>query len=228
MRVASRHPFPHPSIRRLPLYLRFLKQLRDAGSQKISCTRIARELDLDSTQVRKDLALTGIVGRPRIGYVLTDLVQAIEKFLGWDQRALAFLAGVGNLGRAIIGYEDFRRCGLDIVAAFDIDAGKIGGEVFGRRVYHPAEMPALTPKLGVSVGVITVPAVAAQEVADVMVKSGISGIWNFSPIRLELPPRVRVENALLTSSLAVLSVDLKRESPEAAPPFQRPPARRSR
>ena len=210
MRGAARHLLPNPSIRRLPSYLRFLRALRSAGVAKVSCTAIAKELSLDSTQVRKDLALTGITGRPRIGYELPPLIQAIEGFLGWTRPAGAFLAGVGNLGRALLGYGDFRQCGLDIVAAVDVAEDKIGREVFGRPVHRLREIPRLARRLGVGLGVITVPAAAAQEVADVMVEGGISGIWNFAPARLELPRRVRVENVELVSSFAVLSVGMGR------------------
>lgn len=210
MSGAARHLLPIPSIRRLPSYLRLLRDLRSVGTIRISCTAIAKELALDSTQVRKDLALTGIAGRPRVGYELTPLIQAIEGFLGWTRPAAAFLAGAGNLGRALMGYGDFRRCGLDIVAAFDVAGEKIGREMFGRPVHCLRDIPRLARRLGVGLGVIAVPASAAQEAADAMMAGGIVGIWNFAPVRLELPRRVRVENVELVSSFAVLSVGMGR------------------
>ncbi len=208
MRGDSKRQFPHPSIRRLPSYLRLLKQLRVEGSQKVSCTRIARELDLDSTQVRKDLALTGITGRPRIGYELTPLIDAIENFLGWNRTTDAFLVGAGSLGRALIGYNNFQNCGLNIIAAFDVADDKIGGDIFGRKIHHLKEMPELARSRGVSMGILTVPGPAAQSAANVMVASGIQGIWNFAPVKLDLPESVAVENVELVSSLAVLSVNM--------------------
>ena len=200
--------FPHPSIRRLPSYLRLLRQLRVEGSQKVSCTRIANELDLDSTQVRKDLALTGITGRPRIGYELAPLIGAIEVFLGWNNATDAFLVGAGSLGKALIGYDNFRNCGLNIVAAFDVLEEKIGKDIFGRSIHHLNEMPALAKQMGVTMGILTVPSSSAQPAADVMVTSGITGIWNFAPVKLDLPDSVAVENVELVSSLAVLSVNM--------------------
>lgn len=200
--------FPHPSIRRLPSYLRLLRQLREEGEQKISCTSIARELDLDSTQVRKDLALTGTTGRPRIGYELSPLIESIENFLGWNEESDAFLVGSGNLGRALIGYENFRSCGLNIVAAFDVNEAKVGMEIFGRKIYHLDEMPRMAQAMGVNIGVLTVPAQAAQAAADAMVASGITGIWNFAPAKIDVPDTVLVENVELVSSLAVLSVTM--------------------
>lgn len=208
MRSEAKNPFPHPSIRRLPAYLRMLYQLRAEGAGKVSCTRIARELDLDSTQVRKDLALTGITGRPRIGYELTPLVEAIEGFLGWDTNSDAYLVGSGSLGRALIGYDNFRQCGLNIVAAFDVAEDKIGGEIHGRPVHALSAMPELAERQEVRVGVLTVPGSAAQAAAEVMVKSGLTGIWNFAPVKLDVPAHVAVENVELVSSLAVLSVNM--------------------
>lgn len=208
MRSEPKRQFPHPSIRRLPSYLRLLRNLKKEGAQKISCTRIARELDLDSTQVRKDLALTGITGRPRIGYELSPLIDAIEGFLGWNTAFDAFLVGSGSLGKALIGYENFRNCGLNIVAAFDVIDAKIGQEIFGRKIYHLNDMPELAKSMGVTLGVLTVPSSAAQGAANAMVASGIRGIWNFAPVKLDLPDSVLVENVELVSSLAVLSVNM--------------------
>ena len=212
MRSEPKRPFPHPSIRRLPSYLRLLRNMRIDGAQKISCTRIARELDLDSTQVRKDLALTGITGRPRIGYELSPLIEAIENFLGWNEVTDAFLVGSGSLGRALIGYENFRNCGLNIVAAFDVEECKIGKEIFGRKIFHLNDMPALAKKMGVTVGILTVPAPSAQAAANIMIASGITGIWNFAPYKLDAPAHVLVENVELVSSLAVLSVTMNGKS----------------
>lgn len=206
MRSEPKSRFPAPSIRRLPAYLRLLRQLKMEGAQKISCTRIARELDLDSTQVRKDLALTGITGRPRIGYELSPLVDAIEGFLGWNSVTDAFLVGSGSLGHALVGYENFQNCGMNIVAAFDVDAHKIGESIHGRKIHHLDEMPVLARQMNVVLGVLTVPAGAAQAAADVMVASGIEGIWNFTPAKLDVPDTILLENVELVSSLAVLSV----------------------
>lgn len=208
MRGDAKRQFPHPSIRRLPSYLRLLRQLRLEGGQKVSCTRIARELDLDSTQVRKDLSLTGITGRPRIGYELAPLIAAIEVFLGWNRVTDAFLAGAGSLGRALIGYENFQHYGLNIVAAFDVAAGKVGGDIFGRKIHHLDDMPMLARNMGVTMGILTVPAAAAQTAADIMIASGIQAIWNFAPVKLDLPEGIAVENVELVSSLAVLSVNM--------------------
>lgn len=208
MKHPARRAYPQPSVRRLPGYLRLLRQLRLDGVTRVSCTHIASELDLDSTQVRKDLALTGISGKPRVGYDLASLVEAIEKFLGWDRTSDAFLVGSGSLGHALMGYENFVNFGLNIVAAFDVAEEKIGTVTFGRKVYHLDAMPGLARIMGVSMGILTVPASAAQSAAMAMIRSGIVGIWNFAPVKLDLPAGVAVENVELVSSLAVLSLDM--------------------
>lgn len=207
---STKKSFPQPSVRRLPGYLRMLRQLKMDGNSQVSCTHIANELDLDSTQVRKDLALTGITGKPRVGYELSSLIEAIETFLGWNHNTDAYLVGAGSLGRALMSYENFVSFGLNITAAFDTSEEKIGKTIFGRNVYHISEMPALASRSGVSMGILTVPASAAQSAAETMVASGLVAIWNFAPVKLELPAFVTVENVELVSSLAVLSLNLSK------------------
>ena len=188
--------------------MRMLRQLKKEGIVQVSCTHIAGELNLDSTQVRKDLALTGITGKPRVGYDLNALIGAIETFLGWDRVTDAFLVGAGSLGHALIGYEGFSSFGLNIVAAFDVAEGKIGTTIFGRVVHPMHTMPELAEIGGVTLGILTVPAFAAQAAATTMVSAGLRGIWNFAPVKLDLPRDVAVENVELVSSFAVLSLGL--------------------
>lgn len=203
-------PRPMPSIRRLPAYLRLLARFRAEGDERVSCTRIARELALDATQVRKDLAITGITGRPRIGYEIGALMAAVRGFLDWETPTEALLVGVGNLGRALLGYEPFAHNGLDIVMAFDADASRVGGEVFGRPVYGMGELSSRAGARGVRVGLLTVPGRAAEEVARSMVEAGVVGIWNFTPAWLPTMPGVWVEQVDLLSSWAGLSARMRR------------------
>lgn len=212
MKTNNAKSFPQPSVRRLPGYLRLLRQLKEEGHGQVSCTHIAGELDLDSTQVRKDLALTGITGKPRVGYELSSLIEAIEVFLGWNKATDAFLVGAGSLGRALMGYENFSRCGLNIVAAFDVAEEKMGKSIYGRLVYPMEEMPALAQQMGIVLGILTVPGATAQQAAETMVKSGIQGIWNFAPVKLDLPAAISVENVELVSGLAVLTLKLGKSS----------------
>ena len=175
------------------------------GQDSISCTRIAEGLDLDPTSVRKDLAFTGIIGRPRIGYDLVELMEAIATFLGWRKSKEAFLVGAGDLGRALMGYQGFREHGLEIIAAFDKDPALIGQQIHGKEVLDVTSLSDLISRMGIFIGIIVTPAAVAQEVADTMVAGGIEAIWNFAPVRLVVPDTVIVENVELSASLSVLS-----------------------
>lgn len=193
------------TLKRLPVYHLWLKELAAKGREVVSCTHLAEALRLDPTQVRKDLAATGIVGRPRIGYSLPELLAAIETFLGWNNANDAVLVGVGNLGRALLGYGGFREHGLSIVAAFDRDPHCIGQTVHGVTVLDVARLPDLVRRLNIHLGIVTTPAKAAQGIADLLVAGGVQAIWNLTPTYLEVPDEVIVENTQLAASLAVLS-----------------------
>jgi len=197
------------TLRRLPLYHRFVKELAQIGNLVVSCTQIGAALDLDSTQVRKDIEATGIVGRPRVGYGVPDLIAAIERFLGWDNATDAFLVGAGHLGAALLGYRRFEECGLKIIAAFDTDARKAGTEIHGKKILPLDKLPDLMERMKIRIAIIAVPAAAAQGVADLLVDGGVRAVWNFAPVRLALPQDVIVHNEDLYCSLAALSQKLK-------------------
>ncbi len=197
-----------PTLKRLPLYHRFLKEWQAAARETVSCTDIGLDLDLDPTQVRKDLEAVGIVGRPRIGYVLTNVIEGLEQFLGWKNVNDAFLVGAGSMGSALLGYHKFEQCGLKIVAAFDLDPSKIGTRIHGKHVLLLSKLPDLARRMHILIGIITVPAAEAQAVADLMVAGGIRAIWNFAPVRLRVPEQVMVHNEDLYCSLASLSQKL--------------------
>lgn len=201
---------PEPTLRRLPMYHHYLKTLTERGRDVVSCTHIGKDLRLDPTQVRKDLAVTGIKGQPKVGYQIPLLLERIERFLGWNNTTEAFLAGAGHLGQALLGYEGFRRYGLKIVAAFDNDETKIGAKMAGHTILSADKIGNLAHRMKIKLGIIAVPAAAAQQVADAMVEGGISGIWNFAPAALSLPPEVLIQNENLASGLAVLSMKLGR------------------
>lgn len=196
---------PEPSLRRLPSYCQLLKRIACEESELISCTRIGQELNLDPTQVRKDIAFTGIVGKPKIGYNIRELHDAIETFLGWKNVRDTFLVGAGNLGSALLGYRPFEQYGVRIVAAFDVDPCKIGTTVHGKEVFGIEKLPDLASRLHIRLGILTTPAEVAQQVTEVMVASGIRGIWNFAPVGLNVPADVIVQSENLFSSLSVLS-----------------------
>jgi redox-sensing transcriptional repressor len=196
---------PLPSVRRLPAYLRLLYELQARGRDVVSCTHIADDLGLVSVQVRKDLAITNIVGKPKVGYQIPELIAAIEQFLGWNNTKDAFLVGAGSLGGALLGYEGFKEFNLDVLAGFDVDPAKIGGQIHGKDIFSMEKLPNLVKRMHVLIGILTVPAAAAQNAADLMVRSGMRAIWNYTSVPLHVPDSVIVEDVKLAASLAVLS-----------------------
>lgn len=205
MTASSLRHVSEPTLRRLPSYHRFLVRYQQQGATTVSCTDIAQELKVYPTQVRKDLAVTGITGRPKVGYGVPELLRAIESFLGWNDHKSAFLAGVGNLGTALLGYGGFEQHGIEIVAGFDTDPNKVNTEVHGKEILAMESLTQLAARMHIHMGIVTVPAAAAQEVADMMVDGGITAIWNFAPVTLRVPDGVVVQNEDLAGSLSVLS-----------------------
>lgn len=207
MKTASNVPIP--TLKRLPKYLNYLKQLQLEGEVDISASKISEALDIQHTQVRKDLAFTGAEGIPKVGHKIASLIHSIESFLNWDNVSDAFLVGLGHLGSALIGYNGFQKSGIKIVAAFDNEIKKVGSRLNDIEVFQISKLPELANRMRVNVGIITTPAESAQKVADIMVSNGIRAIWNFAPIKLNLPAHIIVENVDMYSSLALLSHKLK-------------------
>ncbi|OFX68680.1 MAG: redox-sensing transcriptional repressor Rex [Bacteroidetes bacterium GWE2_29_8] len=197
-------PVPEPTVRRMPNYLTFLKELQKSGEQYISAPVIAKILNLDPTQVVKDLSYTGITGKPKVGYVVEDLLNLLEDFLGYNRQHEAFLVGAGFLGGALIQYQGFREAGLKIVAAFDVDKKKIGTEIAGVSIFDLKNFRNLASRIHISIGIITTPASEAQSVADIMVVCGIKAIWNFAPVSIWVPEHIIIQDTHIYSNLAVI------------------------
>ncbi len=197
-------------LRRLPSYLHLLKNLSGSGMKDVSCQTIASCLDLNKEQVRKDIALiSSINGVPNKGRDINLLIKDIETILGYDDTHNAFIVGVGSLGKAFLHYKGFENYGLKIVCAFDNNPDIVGKNINDKPVYNVSEInKELLEKLNAKIGVISVPAEAAQEVADKMVSAGVEAIWNFAPTKLLLPKDIIVSNMDLATSLAVLSHQL--------------------
>ena len=195
-----------PSVRRLPSYLHIITQLPYEEDEYISGTVIARELNLEPIQVRKDLAITGITGKPKKGYPVRALVSAIERFLGWDARQNAVLVGAGNLGTALLGYQELRHHGLNVVAAFDNNLQKTGQKVHDVPVLPMDAMESRIRDDLVRIAIITVPSPEAQKTADRLIAAGIEAIWNFTNIKLKVPGHVAVQKEDISSGYAMLCV----------------------
>lgn len=210
------NPIPLPGLRRLPLYLRLLETWRARGLATVSCTHLSQALDLDPTQVRKDLAAAGACGRPKVGYRIEELMATLRQTLGWDNRNEAFLVGAGPLGAALMAYEGLAKRGLVLVGAFDSDPRLVGSTVCGKPVLPLAKLPDLVRRMHLTLGVLATPAAAAPAAAQEMAAAGIRGIWNFTPVSFDLPGVV-VEHVDLAQSLVVLSRKLaEREPPKDA------------
>ena len=194
------------TLRRLPVYHHYLLMKREQGAVYISSTQAANDLNLIPIQVRKDLEATGLSGKPKVGYEVSQLLAAIETFLNWNKTNSAILVGAGHLGYAILGYQGFKDYGLNIAAAFDSDFSKIGKFINGVAVISADSMESYIKEHKIKIGILTVPAQYAQEIADKMIASGIGAIWNFAPARItSANPDIVIQHENLASSLAVLS-----------------------
>ena len=195
---------PEPTIRRMPSYLAYVKVLKKNGQQYVSSTQIANYMNIDPTQVTKDLSYTTIVGKTRVGYEVNSLVEVLSNFLGFTMMDDAFLVGSGSLGSALLQDDGLSQFGLNIIAAFDVDTDLIGRKINDVTVYHIDQFRDLAQQMNVIIGIITVPAENAQTVADLMVAWGIKAIWNFSPARIKVPEDIIVQNTTIYSNLAVI------------------------
>ena len=200
---------PEPTLRRLPKYYHYLRRVQGTGQEIISATQMAEDLGIHHTQVRKDLAATGSQGKPKVGHRVEDLLVSIEAFLNWNNFSEAFLVGAGNLGSALLGYTDFEKAGIRIVAAFDSSPAKVGRKIHGVEVFPMSQFEPLALQRRIAIGIITVPADRAQQIAELMVRSGLQAIWNFAPITLDVPEETIVENVELYASLAIFSRKLE-------------------
>ncbi len=196
------------TLGRLPTYLEFLKSLPESSGPHISATAIAKALDLGEVQVRKDLNSVNGSGKPKIGYTVSELISSLEEVLGSNDYCSAVIVGAGKLGAALLGYNGFRRYGIEILAAFDLDEDKLTTAENGKKVFTVDSLREFCSKEKVKMGIITVPAPQAQEVADMMVACGIKAIWNFAPTKLTLPQDILIKQENLALSLAHLSTQM--------------------
>ncbi len=197
-------------VSRLSLYLRELQHLARGGRETISSVALGERLGCTDAQVRKDLANFGQFGRPGVGYHCRELIEAIRRILGTHEPWAVALVGVGNLGRALLGYRGFPQQGFRFVAALDADAAKVGQVVEGIRINALNDLPGIVRDHKIRLGVIAVPAAAAQEVADRMTAAGIEGILNFAPVTISLPPEVSLVGVDVAIELEQLAFSVLR------------------
>jgi redox-sensing transcriptional repressor len=196
---------PEMTIRRLSVYTRCLQQLEEDGVKTVSSQELAERFNLNSAQVRKDLAYFGEFGVRGIGYYVVGLKAELQKILGLDREWSVALVGFGNLGSALFHYKGFARQGFRIAAVFDADPAKIGREVGGAPVLSSADLAREVRARGIQIAIVAVPPEAAQAVTDQLADAGIKAILNFAPSRLRAPRDTRLKHVDLSIELETLS-----------------------
>lgn len=201
------------ALQRLPQYLIMLKEVQRNGTDIVSPDQIGEVVKVSSSQVRHDLASCGLEAQESVCAV-KDMIAGIEHVLGYDDISNAVIVGAGQLGRALLSYQNYRDYGVDVIAAFDSNEEITGQEIGGKPILSIRKMASLCRRMKVHIGIITVPAKCAQEVCDKLIDGGIQAIWNFAPVHLRVPDYVLVKNEIIAVSLGELSRQLqeKREN----------------
>jgi redox-sensing transcriptional repressor len=201
----GRPEIPRKTIYRLSIYLRCLARLHENGIGTVSSEALAKAAGVKPTQLRKDLAYFGTFGTRGLGYDVTELFKKISEELGTSRLQPVILVGVGHLGLALVSYRGFEKEGFEIVAAFDAEPRRKRDKEIKQPIYGMSELPEFVQKQNVKMAILTVPAAAAQEVANQLIDAGVTGILNFSPIVLSVPEEVMVNNVNLAIELENLS-----------------------
>ena len=204
MTTSENYILPEPTLRRMPWYLAYIEILKATGAKTVSTTRISRALNVDSSQIAKDLSFLNIKGKTRIGYDIADLSAALRDFLGFSRAHNAIIVGIGSLGGALLHDKGLAKYGLNIVAGFDVDPRVAGTTISGVPVYGVEEMEKVRRATGAEIGILTVPADKAQLTADIMVSTGIKAIWNFTPYRVRVAEGIVMANTSIYAHLALI------------------------
>ncbi|MEI7884289.1 MAG: redox-sensing transcriptional repressor Rex [Clostridia bacterium] len=199
------YKIPEATIGRLSLYSRYLKKLIEEGVTTVSSLRIAEGVGVTSAQVRKDFAYFGEFGTRGVGYDVQSLLNDILNILGLNKIWNVVLVGAGNLGKALSMYNPFKERGFQLVAIFDNDESKISTRINGVKVYPINRMNEIVEHFNAEIGILTVPAVSAQETCNALMESGIKAILNFSPTMLVVNRDVELRNVDLSVQLEVLT-----------------------
>lgn len=199
-----RMALPEPTLRRLPWYLAYISMLRSQKIEYVSSTAISKKLNVDASQIAKDLSFLNIRGKTRIGYEVAQLEQTLEEFLGFKTEHNAVVVGVGSLGAALIADSGLQRYGLEIVAGFDINPDIVGTTIGNVPIFNIDELQHRRSILKAEIGIITVPSEAAQGVADNLIASGVKALWNFTPYRILTDENIVVTNTSIYAHLAVM------------------------
>ena len=214
---------PEATVARLPEYLRALHSLADIGRDTVSSEDLATAAGINAAKLRKDLSQLGSYGTRGVGYDVELLTSQISTVLGLAEHRAVALVGIGNLGHALAGYAGFGPRGFRIAALFDVDDSRLGETINGLLVRHVADIAEVVATEGISIAMLTTPPHAAQPVADLLVKAGVTSILNFAPCVLTVPDGVDVRKVDLAIELQILSFHEHRKAsarsaaPQAAP-----------
>lgn len=196
-------------VRRLPIYLRYLNELSMKNIMTVSSQDLGQKLDLNPAQIRKDLAYFGEFGKKGIGYDVSYLIEKIRQILKLDRQIPVALVGAGNLGRALCNYNAYLRDQMKIIAVFDASPNKVGETINNLTVMPMVDLKETVSQHGVRIGIITVPAMEAQNVANQFVEAGIEAILNFAPVIIKVSNDIRVHHADFTTELQSLAYYLE-------------------
>ena len=205
MKKPVKAEIPRKAIYRLSVYLRCLQRLKANEIRTVSSEALAKAARVKSTQLRKDLTYFGQFGTRGLGYDVEQLSKMISDLLGTTSLQPVVLIGLGNLGLALLSYKGFEQEGFEIIAAFDVDAQRRREKQIRTPVFSMDRLGEIVENKNVKMAIITVPASAAQEVANALVDAGVTGILNFAPIVLHVPDEVTVNNVNLAIELENLS-----------------------
>ena len=194
---------PEPTISRLPWYLSYLNLQRSHNVEYVSSTQIAKDINVDASQIAKDLSFLNIKGKTRIGYEVDTLVKELVDFLGFQRKHNAFMIGVGSLGKALIQDSGLMQFGLNIVAGFDVNPALIGTSIGDVPIFSMDELDERQEEFGTEIGILAVPAEHAQDATDTMIACGIQAIWNFTPSRIKASNDIVIQNTSIYAHLAV-------------------------
>jgi len=205
LKKSDRPIIPRKTIYRLSIYLRCLARLRENNIGTVSSEALAKAAGVKPTQLRKDLAYFGTFGTRGLGYDVTDLFTKIAEELGTSRLQPVILVGVGNLGMALLSYRGFEKEGFEIVAAFDAEPARKRDKQIRQPILAMDKLRDFIQQYGVKMAILSVPSAVVQEVANSVVQAGIVGILNFSPMVLDVPEEVIVNNVNLAIELENLS-----------------------
>ena len=185
---------PDIIIGRLPMYLRALQRMADKGVQTTSSQELGERVGISAAQIRKDISQFGEFGKQGTGYHIPYLIDKLREILKIDRIWDVAIVGAGDMGHALARYQGFVNRGFRVVLVFDNDQAKVGQKIGDFTIEGVSEMIEKIQQAGVQVAMLTVPAPAAQETAEMLVKAGVKAILNYAPISLNVPEEIRVQH----------------------------------